>query len=770
MPDFLRFVGNLPVVAHNADFDMGFLAEKLPRINHKMPVNRIWDSLKLGVLLYPELDSYGLEALAKIFDIPFRKSHRASEDCIVTGKLFVTFLKNAPAILSRELLEKIAYTYIDDDSLSDPLKCILRHPDYDRYAQQKVELSIDDDSKNDLKGVFRKKIKNPDADILIRISTQHEISPRRVFLDKNLFPSGIRHYFVFPSTQYPGDFWGVSKKWNEVFDFGDKLVLYPGMERLLCRRQMQIFIEDDKHNHLNLSGFEIAVLTSFASVSKIGNFSSLSWWIWNNLKNLATAIPFLNSSNCHSADCPHVENCYYLNAYERARTADRIGLPYRVIREEPELPGETDTTHEADLTFLQPEGIFRDNLGACIKAYALTHDTVLMRKIIKSLSPNDAILPSKKLDEASNAVETINNQVDAIIRSAGKSRLQKGKRFFLFIEEDLFDECLPLLKEFGKLNEICMEFLNSLPEQPPESALIISRMLERSSTELDNAITSLENDNMVLCLDKIENGTPDMCRFLFFPHIFHEEFLKIPTDVSRIFNISHHIIETEDWHKYVRLLGRDRQKIEYHDISKKIPDGNQIHLAPPASDGEKTSKKRLMEMKGDVLTQILSRYPGRTIVIVRGSQELLNFKYRLSPKLKEAGYWPLFQKQDGPKGLLIKEFSKHKNVVFFGLTDLVEDIWQFDKPPDNLVFESLHLTSLQDPIESFIKKEIEDTGEDYTSEYLEPRIHFTLTRSLNRWQNYLEGRGQIFILDENLSSSDAGLMFIKQLSGEKLEL
>jgi len=82
MPGFLDFIENLPIVAHNADFDMGFLSEKLPRINMEIPTNPIWDNLKLSVLLYPEIQSFGLEALAYAFNVPVVKAHRASEDSL----------------------------------------------------------------------------------------------------------------------------------------------------------------------------------------------------------------------------------------------------------------------------------------------------------------------------------------------------------------------------------------------------------------------------------------------------------------------------------------------------------------------------------------------------------------------------------------------------------------------------------------------------------------------------------------------------------------
>jgi DNA polymerase III epsilon subunit family exonuclease len=770
MPGFLDFLGDFPIVAHNAEFDMGFLREKLPRINRDVPANSIWDNLKLGVLLYPELQSYALEYLANFFNIPFKKTHRASEDCIITGRLFVEFLRAVPSIMTPGLWDRIINVYLKDESLQEPLLNILNHTDYNKYAKSgRVRVPKDE---KPVSRIHFPDDQNPDEsrDSLIKISFDDEQNPNTLFFNEKIFPNHRKHYITFPCTQYPGDFWGITKKWLEMFDRFEDLVLYPGKARLLCKRQVRLFIEEDIEDKLSLTGYEIAVLTVFSNTSAKGNFSHLSWWIWNNLKNLSYSLPFINASFCDPEDCDLAKDCYYLKALEKAKNANFLGFPYRVIKEEGKLPVELKPGEKADLTFMNPDGIFRDNLSVGIKSFLLTQNIVLIGKIFKFLSSETASKALPTAEKARTLVGVINDQVEKLISQTGNKRLQKGKRFFLFVDEDLLPQANEILLHLKTLNETCEDFLEIIKAEDSESASIISRMLKSSINELAVSLDRMSRGNLVLCLDKIEHGSPDTCHLMFFPHIYESEFLEIPPETEHVIYLTHHISDSEDWKKYLHLLGRDQQHTQFFDFSSKIPDGNRIYTAPSDNDENALSKKKLMGIKGDVISHILTKYPGRSIVIVRGSQELLNFKFRLSQKLKTSGYWPLFQKQDGPKGLLIKEFSKHQNVVFFGLTDLVSDIWQFDYPPDNLIFESLQLTSLQDPIEAHIKREMESAGDDYVSEYLEPRIHFTLTRSLNRWQRYLEGHGKIFILDERLSSTDSGVNFINQLEGDRFDI
>jgi len=62
LPEFLTFVGDLPLVAHNARFDGRFLAAALKQDQLSVP---LVDSLELAVLLYPNLASHQLAKLAE---------------------------------------------------------------------------------------------------------------------------------------------------------------------------------------------------------------------------------------------------------------------------------------------------------------------------------------------------------------------------------------------------------------------------------------------------------------------------------------------------------------------------------------------------------------------------------------------------------------------------------------------------------------------------------------------------------------------------------
>ena len=79
MPRFLEFIGKLKLVAHNADFDIGFLKYNAENLGLKMD-NEYIDSLALSRQLFPEFKRHKLGILAEKFGIDVENAHRALDD------------------------------------------------------------------------------------------------------------------------------------------------------------------------------------------------------------------------------------------------------------------------------------------------------------------------------------------------------------------------------------------------------------------------------------------------------------------------------------------------------------------------------------------------------------------------------------------------------------------------------------------------------------------------------------------------------------------
>ncbi|WP_208592559.1 PolC-type DNA polymerase III [Gracilibacillus suaedae] len=93
LKEFHEWMGDAILVAHNADFDMGFLNTGFKRIGYEEANNPVIDTLELARLLFPELKNHRLNTLCKKLDIELTQHHRAIYDAEATGYLLWKFVK-----------------------------------------------------------------------------------------------------------------------------------------------------------------------------------------------------------------------------------------------------------------------------------------------------------------------------------------------------------------------------------------------------------------------------------------------------------------------------------------------------------------------------------------------------------------------------------------------------------------------------------------------------------------------------------------------------
>jgi len=89
--NFVDWVGETPIVAHNAAFDVPFLLRHLPN-DRKWAPAAVFDTLELGYQLYPDAGAYKLADLVRfVFGRDHAAAHRAMPDAEATAELFLHF-------------------------------------------------------------------------------------------------------------------------------------------------------------------------------------------------------------------------------------------------------------------------------------------------------------------------------------------------------------------------------------------------------------------------------------------------------------------------------------------------------------------------------------------------------------------------------------------------------------------------------------------------------------------------------------------------------
>lgn len=91
MPKLISFIGDNPIVAHNANFDYSFLQNNS---NKSFSDNTVIDTVALSRKMLPNLPNHKLNTVARCIGIQEEGFHRAEFDCECCAKIYIKYLEN----------------------------------------------------------------------------------------------------------------------------------------------------------------------------------------------------------------------------------------------------------------------------------------------------------------------------------------------------------------------------------------------------------------------------------------------------------------------------------------------------------------------------------------------------------------------------------------------------------------------------------------------------------------------------------------------------
>lgn len=114
LKDFMKWVGDLPMVAHNARFDISFVDMAYSKYNLGKLSNTVIDTLGLSRYLESKERYHNLATLVKRYDIPWNedKHHRADYDSEGTALIFLKMLKKLELNNFNTLKDLYKYPFI----------------------------------------------------------------------------------------------------------------------------------------------------------------------------------------------------------------------------------------------------------------------------------------------------------------------------------------------------------------------------------------------------------------------------------------------------------------------------------------------------------------------------------------------------------------------------------------------------------------------------------------------------------------------------------
>ena len=134
---FIAFVGASPLIAHNADFDLGFLRSSGIEL-----ANPVVDTYDLAYVVRPDATSYALENMAQRLGLPHDRPHRALDDAIAAKMLFLSLLEDATELDPMALAAMQRLAQASNWSLAYLLNGITANPRTKQSAADESEFDV----------------------------------------------------------------------------------------------------------------------------------------------------------------------------------------------------------------------------------------------------------------------------------------------------------------------------------------------------------------------------------------------------------------------------------------------------------------------------------------------------------------------------------------------------------------------------------------------------------------------------------------------------
>lgn len=125
LPDFVKFIENFPLIAHNAKFDVGFIVYDILQNKLSLPEAKVYCSCVISRRVFKDFPNHKLGTLVEKLEIPLENHHRALDDAKACLQVFAKALlsyyekRNSTKILKEAFLFK-TNSFGEDQELNIP--------------------------------------------------------------------------------------------------------------------------------------------------------------------------------------------------------------------------------------------------------------------------------------------------------------------------------------------------------------------------------------------------------------------------------------------------------------------------------------------------------------------------------------------------------------------------------------------------------------------------------------------------------------------------
>ena len=806
------FIGDLPIVAHNAMFDSKFLKQTFAKVGISFENHPVWDSLTVSRIAYQNVPNHRLDTLVQELGIERSRAHRALPDAIACGELFVM------------ALDKIASS---DPWLVDALSKVARGSDWSllwkesetaselpAYRLPDVPLEnapvkeraprVSEFFKED--GLLSTKVENYQA--------RHNQQDFASVAERNMHKGGLcvleaptgsgksLAYLVSAACKaVSGERVVIStatralqeQLWNKdiplvasLFDGKLKSAVLKGRENYLCLRKFEeilnapqnLLLADERDSFMAIVPWVFA--TETGDVNECNSFSQgRNRVLWSKLASSA--------KSCLGEKCPHYNKCPALAAKRRAMNSNLVLVNHSLFLADMALDFALLPLYEHivfDEAHRLPQ-VSRQAFGRTISFFAL-------RNIIKTLVPSrghevenrDGLVAEL---EKHIPVEETELHASCVNLTESLSETEKAlHRFFMKIGKKLAKQ--KTRNGFTYTSGIMAEY-EADPAAFMEQGLNAIRQAESLASSL------AANKNLSGLLSDINGRMTELSRFLqdfefvvkagrddwafYMEEPFNPHTIKLhasPLDASATWKekfypwiksatfTSATLSVQGDLNYFVQKMGMDSlngKKTPFLRVYTEAANKDERRSVILAKYLPKPSLPEYNDAVNETLCAVLPEVEENTMVLFTSISAMMKAQTALSPLFAEKNKLLLCQHVDGSLDGLVAMFRKSRGACLLGCQSLWEGV---DFPGDALkllVIPKLPFPNPVDPLVAGISNKMKAEGKNSFKEYFVPEAYMELRQGLGRLIRSEEDSGKVLILDNRIVVEHYGKSFAR---------
>ena len=807
------FIGDLPIVAHNAMFDSKFLKQTFAKVGISFDNHPVWDSLTVSRIAYQNVPNHRLDTLVQELGIERSRAHRALPDAIACGELFVMaidkiqnsdpWLVEALAKIARgsdwSLLWKVSETASELPAFKLPDVPLEDAPAKERTPR------VSEFFKEG--GLLSTKVEN--------YQVRHNQQDFASVVERNMHKGGLcvleaptgsgksLAYLVSAACKaVSGERVVIStatralqeQLWNKdiplvasLFDGKLKAAVLKGRENYLCLRKFEeilkapqnLLLADERDSFMAIVPW--VYTTESGDVNECNSFSQgRNRVLWSKLASSA--------KSCLGEKCPHYNKCPALAAKRRAMNSNLVLVNHSLFLADMALDFALLPLYEHivfDEAHRLPQ-VSRQAFGRTISFFAL-------RNIIKTLVPSKGRENENRdglLAEIEKRIPVEETEIRALCVNLAESLSETEKalhRFFMKIGKKLakqkntrngFTYTSGIMAEYEADPAAFMEQgLNAIKLAETLAASVraqqsLSGLLSDINGRMTELSRFLQDFEFV-----VKAGREDWAFYMeepFNPHTiklhaspldanapWKEKFytwIKSATFTSATLSVQ------GDLNYFVQKMGMDSlegKKTPFLRVYTEAVGKDERRSVILAKYLPKPSVPEYNDAVNETLCSVLPDVEENTMVLFTSISAMLKAQTVLAPLFAEKNKLLLCQHVDGSLDGLVAMFRKSRGACLLGCQSLWEGV---DFPGDALkllVIPKLPFPNPVDPLVAGISNKMKAEGKNAFKEFFVPEAYMELRQGLGRLIRSEEDSGKVLILDNRIVTEHYGKSFAR---------